>query len=142
MLDKLDRIEKPSEVSAEHAHHPLPQKRSAEMTFSPWKAFPNPLTAIPYFENLDFQVKRGERVAIIGNNGTGKTTILKIINGLLEPDAGTCVLGSKVHIGYYDQEHHVLHMEKNLFQEISDDYPNLSNTEIRSCPGCFPLYRG
>ena len=75
------------------------------------------------FQNVDFDIKRGERIAIIGNNGTGKTTILKIINGLVEQDAGEITLGARVHIGYYDQEHQVLHMDKTLFQEIQDTYP-------------------
>ena len=93
------------------------------------------------FTDLDFEIKRGERVALIGNNGTGKTTILKIINELLAADAGSFTLGSKVCIGYYDQEHHVLHMEKTLFDEISDDYPTLTNTEIRNVLAAF-LFTG
>ena len=93
------------------------------------------------FTDLDFEIKRGERVALIGNNGTGKTTILKIINELLAADAGSFTLGSKVCIGYYDQEHHVLHMEKTLFEEISDDYPTLTNTEIRYVLAAF-LFTG
>ena len=93
------------------------------------------------FTDLDFEIKRGERVALIGNNGTGKTTILKIINELLAADAGSFTLGSKVCTGYYDQEHHVLHMEKTLFEEISDDYPTLTNTEIRNVLAAF-LFTG
>ena len=93
------------------------------------------------FTDLDFEIKRGERVALIGNNGTGKTTILKIINELLAADAGSFTLGSKVCIGYYDQEHHVLHMEKTLFEEIIDDYPTLTNTEIRNVLAAF-LFTG
>ena len=93
------------------------------------------------FTDLDFEIKRGERVALIGNNGTGKTTILKIINELLAADAGSFTLGSKVCIGYYDQEHHVLHMEKTLFEEIFDDYPTLTNTEIRNVLAAF-LFTG
>ena len=80
-------------------------------------------------------------MAIIGNNGTGKTTILKILNQLLPADEGCFHLGSKVHIGYYDQEHHVLHMEKTIFQEIQDDYPKLTNTEIRNLLAAF-LFTG
>lgn len=93
------------------------------------------------FEKLDFQIKRGEKVAIIGNNGTGKTTILKIINHLIPPDSGEIFLGSKVNIGYYDQEHHVLDMDKTIFDEISDAYPNLTNTEIRNVLAAF-LFTG
>lgn len=93
------------------------------------------------FCNLEIDIKRGEHVAIIGDNGTGKTTILKIINGLLSADAGSITLGTNVHIGYYDQEHHVLHMEKTLFEEISDTYPYLNHTQIRSTLAAF-LFTG
>ena len=90
-----------------------------------------------YSSGINFEVKRGERVALIGNNGTGKTTILKIINELISPDAGTVTLGSNVHIGYYDQEHQQLHMEKTIFDEIADDYPNLNNTKVRNVLAAF-----
>ena len=93
------------------------------------------------FSNISFDIKRGERVALIGNNGTGKTTMLKILNGLVDADSGRFALGSKVQIGYYDQEHHVLHMEKTIFQEISDTYPTLTETEIRNMLAAF-LFTG
>lgn len=93
------------------------------------------------FSNIDFDIKRTEKVAIIGNNGTGKTTILKIINGLLPADTGEIHLGSKVKIGYYDQEHHVLNMEKTLFDELQDTYPNMDNTQIRNILAAF-LFTG
>lgn len=93
------------------------------------------------FENLSFEVKRGEKVGIIGDNGTGKTTILKIINGLTDADFGGYKLGSKVEIGYYDQEHNVLNMEKTLFDEISDTYPDMTNTEIRNVLAAFLFTR-
>ena len=101
------------------------------------KSFP-PLTL---FRGIHFDIKRGERVALIGNNGTGKTTILKIINGLLPADEGDIILGTNVQIGYYDQEHHVLHMEKTLFEELSDTYPDLNNTQIRNVLAAF-LFTG
>lgn len=91
----------------------------------------------PLFDSIDIDIKRGERVAIIGNNGTGKTTLLKLINAMLPADAGTITLGSKVHIGYYDQEHHVLHMEKTVFEEVQDAYPNLTNTQVRNILAAF-----
>ena len=97
------------------------------------KSFPG----VHALDHVNFEVKRGERVALIGNNGTGKTTILKIINELIPPDAGTVTLGSNVHIGYYDQEHQQLHMEKTIFDEIADDYPNLNNTKVRNVLAAF-----
>ncbi len=93
------------------------------------------------FSDLSFEVKRGEHVALIGDNGTGKTTILKIINGMLKADGGFIRLGANVHIGYYDQEHQVLHPEKTLMEEISDDYPELTHTEIRNVLAAF-LFTG
>ncbi|MBO5460631.1 MAG: ABC-F family ATP-binding cassette domain-containing protein [Ruminococcus sp.] len=89
------------------------------------------------FRNVNFEIKRGEHVAIIGDNGTGKTTLLKILNGIVDADEGSFTLGTKVHIGYYDQEHHVLHDEKNVFEEISDEYPTLTNTQIRNTLAAF-----
>lgn len=89
------------------------------------------------FSEVSFEIKRGERVAIIGNNGTGKTTLLKIINGLLSSDGGEVILGAKVNIGYYDQEHHILNLNKNIVEEISDAYPSLDNTKIRNVLAAF-----
>jgi len=97
------------------------------------KAFDNNVL----FNDISFEIKRGERVALIGNNGTGKTTILKIINGIITSDKGKVKLGSQVSIGYYDQEHNVLHPDKTLFQEISDEYPDLKNTQIRNTLAAF-----
>ena len=99
------------------------------------KSFPS----LPLFEDLNFQIKRGERVAIIGNNGTGKTTILKILNQVIPADSGSFRLGSKVHIGYYDQEHHVLHMEKTIFEKSPMLIPNLPIRKSATCWQPFSL---
>lgn len=93
------------------------------------------------FENVDFEIKRGERVALLGANGTGKTTILKIIKGLMDADSGTLRLGAGAECGYYDQEHHVLNADKTLFDEISDAYPDMTNTRIRNVLAAF-LFTG
>lgn len=93
------------------------------------------------FSNISFEIKKGEHVAIIGDNGTGKTTLLKMINGLESIDSGKITLGTKVEIGYYDQEHHVLNDNKTLFDELQDAYPSLNNTEIRSTLAAF-LFTG
>lgn len=140
MLNKIEVLEKPQtdESSMRIRLEPNIQSGNDVLTVKDLKkAFGSQLL----FENLNFEIKRGERVAIIGNNGTGKTTILKIINGLVDADAGEIQLGTRVHIGYYDQEHHVLHMEKTIFQEIADEYPKLTNTEIRNLLAAF-LFTG
>ena len=140
MLDKIDVLDKPVEENVEMHLELKPRVVSGNDVLTVKnlaKAFPQQ----ELFSNVDFSVKRGERVAIIGANGTGKTTILKILNGLVEPDAGEIELGSKVQIGYYDQEHQVLDMNKTIFDEISDAYPKLTNTRIRNVLAAF-LFTG
>ena len=140
LLGKMEVLEKPVEVRSEMHIRLEPEIVSGNDVLTVEglsKAF-GPLSL---FTNLNFEIKRGERVALIGNNGTGKTTILKILNGLLDADQGSFCLGTKVKIGYYDQEHHVLHMEKTLFEEISDTYPGLDNTKIRNTLAAF-LFTG
>ena len=136
MLDKIERIEKPVEDNTDIKIVLEPNMVSGNdvLTVSNLaKSYP-PVTL---FSDISFEIKRGERVALIGNNGTGKTTILKIINNLIPADSGTVTLGSNVHIGYYDQEHQLLHMEKTIFEEISDAYPGLNNTKIRNVLAAF-----
>ena len=140
MLDKMTPVEKPMELHTDMHLTLEPSCVSGNdvlIVEHLSKAFPPQIL----FENISFEIKRGEHVAIIGDNGTGKTTILKILNQVLKADSGSFRLGSNVKIGYYDQEHHVLHMEKTIFQEISDDYPNLNNTQIRKVLAAF-LFTG
>lgn len=140
LLNKIEVLEKPSEANTNIKMELTPRCISGNDVISGInlsKSFgPNLL-----FENVNFDIKRGEHVAIIGDNGTGKTTLLKMINELTEIDNGEIKLGSKVEIAYYDQEHHVLHDDKTLFEEISDAYPELSNTEIRNTLAAF-LFTG
>ena len=136
MLDKIERLEKPTDENTDIHIVLAPDVTSGNDVLTVEhlrKAF----GAHTLFADLSFEIKRGERVALIGNNGTGKTTILKIINELLLADGGTIVLGSNVHIGYYDQEHQLLHMEKTIFEEIADDYPQLNHTKIRNVLAAF-----
>ncbi len=140
ILGKMERLEKPAEVDNEIHLHLEPRITSGSNVLSV-EHLAKSFGSLQLFSDLNFEIKRGEKVAIIGNNGTGKTTLLKIINQMMEADSGTVTPGSKVHIGYYDQEHHVLHMEKTLFEEISDDYPALTNTEIRNVLAAF-LFTG
>ena len=140
MLDKIEVLEKPTEVNDAMDIRLEPNILSGNDVLTV-NGLAKSFGSQTLFTDLNFDVKRGERVAIIGDNGTGKTTILKIINGLVEPDDGEIILGSRVHIGYYDQDHQVLHMEKTLFEEISDAYPGMSNTQIRSTLAAF-LFTG
>ena len=136
MLNKIEVLEKPTESRTDMKLKLTPRFLSGNDVLTV-KNLAKSFGTQKLFENIDFEIKRGEHVAIIGDNGTGKTTLLKIINELVEADCGTITLGSNVEIGYYDQEHHVLHTEKTLFEEISDEYPTLTNTEIRNVLAAF-----
>ncbi len=140
MLNKLEVLDKPTEVRAD-MHLTLEPKFTSGNDVLHVEELSKSFGSLTLFEHLSFDIKKGEHVAIIGDNGTGKTTILKLINELTAPDTGEIRLGSNVAVGYYDQEHHVLHMEKTLFEEISDDYPSLTNTEIRNTLAAF-LFTG
>lgn len=136
MLNKIERIDKPVTAEAKMSIHLEPRVVSGNDVLTVKnlsKSFEN----LVLFDDLNFEIKRGERISIIGNNGTGKTTILKIINNFLEADGGEVKIGSKVKIGYYDQEHQVLSSEKTLFDELQDTYPNLDNTVIRNILAAF-----
>lgn len=140
MLQKIEVLKAPTEAKADMSLILTPGFQSGNDVLSV-TALSKAFGELSLFENLDFEMKRGEHVAIIGDNGTGKTTILKILNGLESADGGEIKIGANVHIGYYDQEHHVLHSEKTLFDEISDSRPALSNTEIRNTLAAF-LFTG
>ena len=136
MLDKIEVVDKPVELNAKMNIKLEPSVVSGNDVLTVTdltKSF----DGNTLFNNINFEIKRGERVALIGNNGTGKTTILKLINGIIQPDSGSIYLGAKVAIGYYDQEHHVLDPDKTLFQEIQDAYPDLNNTQIRNTLAAF-----
>lgn len=140
MLDKIEVLEKPVEVRSDMKLHLEPRILSGNDVLHV-ENISKSFDGLTLFTQLSFDIRRGEHVAIIGDNGTGKTTILKILNELLPPDDGMIRLGANVEIGYYDQEHHVLHPHKTLFEEISDDYPYLNNTEIRNTLAAF-LFTG
>lgn len=140
MLDKIQILDKPTELNDKMNIRLEPGIESGNDVLKVTglsKAF----DSNRLFNDISFEIKKGERVALIGNNGTGKTTILKILNGIIPADSGVVELGSNVYIGYYDQEHHVLDPDKTLFQEIQDAYPDLNNTKIRSTLAAF-LFTG
>lgn len=140
MLDKIERLEKPAEENTD-IHLQLEPRIISGNDVLAVEGLAKSYPRQHLFSDISFEIKRGERVALIGDNGTGKTTILKIINNMVEADQGELKLGTNVNIGYYDQEHQVLHMEKNLMEEISDAYPSLTNTEIRNVLAAF-LFTG
>ena len=140
MLDKIERLDKPQEVHDEMRLTLTPDVESGnDVLFV--EGLSKSFDGKTIFSNVNMDIKRGERVALIGNNGTGKTTILKIINQLLPKDSGKVVLGAQVHIGYYDQEHQVLHPDKTIFDELQDAYPQMNNTRVRNVLAAF-LFTG
>ena len=139
MLEKIELIDKPTENNNSMQIVLSPRIESGKNVLDVTdltKAYDHRL-----FSDISFSLRRGDHVAIIGDNGTGKTTILKIINNIVSADSGEIKLGTNVCIGYYDQEHHVLHDDKTIFEEISDDFPTLTNTEIRNMLAAF-LFTG
>ena len=139
MLEKIELIDKPTENNNSMQIVLSPRIESGKNVLDVTdltKAYDHRL-----FSDINFSLRRGDHVAIIGDNGTGKTTILKIINNIVSADSGEIKLGTNVCIGYYDQEHHVLHDDKTIFEEISDDFPTLTNTEIRNMLAAF-LFTG
>ena len=140
MLDKIERLEKPQEIHDKMRLTLTPDVESGNDVLLV-EGLSKSFDGKTIFSNVNIDIKRGERVALIGNNGTGKTTILKIINQLLPKDSGKITLGAQVHIGYYDQEHQVLHAEKTIFDELQDAYPQMSNTRVRNVLAAF-LFTG
>ncbi|MCM1495047.1 MAG: ABC-F type ribosomal protection protein [Bacteroides sp.] len=140
LLNRMDILEKPNEVRDAMRIRLEPEVESGTDVLQ-MEHLSKSFGSNCLFQDIAMDIKRGERVALIGNNGTGKTTILKIINQYVPKDAGRILLGSRVKIGYYDQEHQVLSPEKTIFQEISDAYPALTNTRIRTILAAF-LFTG
>ena len=140
MLNKMELVDKPVVLNSRMRISLEPEVISGNdvLTIENLsKSFENK----PLFRNLNLSIHRGEVVGLLGANGTGKTTLLKIINRHLRPDSGKIHYGAKVSIGYYDQEQHVLNDENTIFDEISDAYPKLTNTRIRNVLAAF-LFTG
>ena len=140
MLEKMTPVEKPVEAQKTMHFELTPEKTSGNDVLYV-DDFSKSFGEKHLFEHISFDIHRGERAAIIGKNGTGKTTLLKILCELEAADSGIAKLGTNVEIGYYDQEHNVLHDDKTIFDEIHDDYPDLNNTRIRNVLAAF-LFTG
>ena len=140
MLLKVERLEKPEELENEMKLLFSPRESSGNDVLMA-KELGKSYDGKRLFSHGTFSLQKGEHVALIGDNGTGKTTLLKILNGLIQADEGEFRLGSKVKIAYYDQEHAVLNMEKTLFDEIQDSYPDMNNTKVRNVLAAF-LFTG
>ncbi len=140
MLDKIDRLDAPMEENTDMRLVLTPDIESGGDVLTV-EGLSKSFGSRSIFENIDFEVKKGDRIALIGENGTGKTTILKIINKVLSADAGRFVLGTNVHVGYYDQEQQLLDYESTVFDEISDTYPDMTQTKIRNTLAAF-LFTG
>ena len=136
MLEKITPVEKPADTAPE-MHFSLEPSCVSGNDVLTVEHLSKQFDGQPLFTDVNFEIRRGEHVAIIGDNGTGKTTLLKILNQVVPADSGAFTLGAKVKIGYYDQEHHVLHNDKTIFDEISDAYPSLNNTQIRNTLAAF-----
>lgn len=139
MLDKIERLDKPADIDDAMKLKITPSIISGRDVLSV-SELSKGYDGMKLFEGVSFDIRRGERVAVIGDNGTGKTTLLKIITGNLEADNGSFSLGVNVKPGYYDQEHQLLHPDKTLFREISDDFPAMDNTKIRNTLAAFLFY--
>ena len=140
LLSKVERLEQPENLQNEMRLLFMPREASGNDVLIA-KDLGKSFDGKRLFSHGTFSIQRGEHVAVIGDNGTGKTTLLKILNGLIQADEGEFRLGSKVKIAYYDQEHAVLHMEKTLFDEIQDTYPDMNNTRVRNVLAAF-LFTG
>ena len=140
LLSKVERLEQPEDLQNEMRLLFMPREASGNDVLVA-KDLGKSFDGKRLFSHGTFSIQRGEHVAVIGDNGTGKTTLLKILNGLIQADEGEFRLGSKVKIAYYDQEHVVLHMEKTLFNEIQDTYPDMNNTRVRNVLAAF-LFTG
>ena len=140
LLSKVERLEQPEDLQNEMRLLFMPREASGNDVLIA-KDLGKSFDGKRLFSHGTFSIQKGEHVAVIGDNGTGKTTLLKILNGLIQADEGEFRLGSKVKIAYYDQEHAVLHMEKTLFDEIQDTYPDMNNTRVRNVLAAF-LFTG
>ena len=138
-LEKMERIERP--VDEQRIRFCFEARRRTGEDVLMAKDLSKGFGGRRLFEHFDLHLRAGDRVAIIGPNGIGKTTLLRILVGELPPDTGTVLYGSNVDVGYYDQQQAGLHEHKSVMDEVWDDFPRMQPDEVRSVLALF-LFTG
>lgn len=139
-LDKVERLDAPkNDIKLKHFSFETEIKSGSEVLLidNMSKSFGDKTL----FNNLSFSLIREDKVALIGDNGRGKTTLFKILMDVIKPDNGHKIIGKNVQLGYYDQEQSNLNLEKTILEEVWDDFPELTMTELRSALASF-LFMG
>ena len=136
-LEKMEKLEKP--VSEQKVRFSFEARRRSGDDVLIAKELSKGFDGRTLFEHFNLHLRAGDRVAVIGANGVGKTTLLKLITGQLPPDSGTVVYGSNVDVGYYDQQQSGLHPEKDVLNELWDDFPRLEIDRVRGVLALFLL---
>ena len=136
-LEKMERLEKP--VSEQKVRFTFEARRRTGDDVLIAKELSKGFEGRTLFEHFNLHLRAGDRVALIGPNGVGKTTLLRVIIGQLPPDTGSVIFGSNVDLGYYDQQQSGLHPEKDVLNELWDDFPRLEVDRIRSVLALFLL---
>ena len=140
VLDKIDRLDRPvTERDGMHLHFRVREESGKEVLLA--EGLSKRFSDTPLFSDVSLTIRRGERVALLGENGTGKSTLLKILDGRLDADSGTVDFGVHVTAGTYDQEQQLLTDSNSLFEEIHDAYPTMTETAIRTALAAF-LFKG
>ena len=136
-LEKMERLEKP--VNEQKVRFSFETRRTTGNDVMFAKELSKGFDGRQLFENFNLHLRAGDRVALIGANGVGKTTLLNILIGKLQPDRGNVIFGSNVDLGYYDQQQSGLHPEKDVLNELWDDFPRLEVDRVRGVLALFLL---
>lgn len=135
-LERMEKVEKPENLPTKMRLRLTPKITSGNDVLKA-EDLKKSFDTLQLFQNVNFDIKRGEKVAIIGPNGVGKSTLFKILLGKVRQDTGEIKIGTNVHIGYYDQEQQELEESKTIFQEIADAYPTMESGKIRNILAAF-----
>jgi len=136
-LEKMERLEKP--VNEQKVRFSFETRRTTGNDVMFAKELSKGFDGRTLFENFNLHLRAGDRVALIGANGVGKTTLLNILTGKLQPDKGNVIFGSNVDLGYYDQQQSGLHPDKDVLNELWDDFPRLEVDRVRGVLALFLL---